>query len=45
MASNHRIDVVRQSERVQVTGQYVGLVLLMALMSLALYNDILRNLS
>jgi regulator of sigma E protease len=33
------------SERVQVTGQYVGLVLLMALMSLALYNDILRNLS
>jgi len=33
------------SERVQVTGQYVGLVLLMALMSLALYNDILRNIS
>ena len=33
------------SERVQVTGQYVGLVLLMALMSLALYNDILRNVS
>ena len=33
------------SERVQVAGQYVGLVLLMALMSLALYNDILRNIS
>ena len=33
------------SERVQVAGQYVGLVLLMGLMSLALYNDILRNVS
>ncbi len=30
------------SERVQIAGQYVGLTLLMALMSLAIYNDILR---
>jgi len=30
------------SERVQIAGQYVGLTLLMALMGLALYNDILR---
>jgi regulator of sigma E protease len=30
------------SERVQIAGQYVGLTLLMALMSLAFYNDILR---
>lgn len=30
------------SERVQIAGQYVGLVLLVALMGLALYNDILR---
>lgn len=30
------------SEQVQVAGQYVGLSLLMALMGLALYNDILR---
>jgi regulator of sigma E protease len=29
------------SERVQIAGQYAGLVLLMALMSLAIYNDIL----
>jgi regulator of sigma E protease len=30
------------SERAQVAGQYVGLVLLVALMGLAFYNDILR---
>ena len=30
------------SERVQMAGQYVGLVLLVALMGLAFYNDILR---
>ncbi len=30
------------SERAQIAGQYVGLTLLMALMSLAIYNDILR---
>ncbi|MBZ0222965.1 MAG: RIP metalloprotease RseP [Dokdonella sp.] len=33
------------SERVQIAGQYVGLVLLVALMGLALYNDILRHVS
>jgi regulator of sigma E protease len=30
------------SERTQVAGQYVGLMLLVALMGLAFYNDILR---
>lgn len=30
------------SERAQIAGQYVGLTLLMALMSLAIFNDILR---
>jgi regulator of sigma E protease len=30
------------SENVQVVGQYAGLVLLIALMGLAFYNDILR---
>jgi regulator of sigma E protease len=30
------------SERAQIAGQYVGLVLLVALMGLAFYNDILR---
>lgn len=33
------------SERVQIAGQYVGLVLLVALMGLAIYNDILRHVS
>ena len=33
------------SDRVQIAGQYVGLVLLVGLMGLALYNDILRNVS
>jgi len=33
------------SERTQVAGQYVGLMLLVALMGLAFYNDILRNVS
>ena len=33
------------SERVQIAGQYVGLALLVALMGLALYNDILRHVS
>jgi regulator of sigma E protease len=30
------------SERTQVAGQYLGLMLLVALMGLAFYNDILR---
>ena len=30
------------SERVQIAGQYIGLTLLVTLMSLAFYNDILR---
>jgi regulator of sigma E protease len=30
------------SERAQIAGQYVGLMLLVALMGLAFYNDILR---
>ena len=33
------------SERAQIAGQYVGLVLLVALMGLAFYNDILRHVS
>ena len=33
------------SERTQIAGQYVGLVLLVALMGLAFYNDILRHVS
>jgi regulator of sigma E protease len=30
------------SERSQIAGQYVGLMMLVALMGLAFYNDILR---
>src|SRR6185312_10150609 len=33
------------SDRAQVAGQYVGLTLLLAMMSLAFYNDILRLVS